>query len=98
MTHKKKSRKKTWTAVLHDHGGYALFDHNGHEVGRYLDQKAGIRHHIVAVQALRMLGQASVKRYPIVFESAEELSLAATTPFVKPKIQKRQEARKQAHG
>ena len=93
MTHEKKSRKKHWTAVLHDHGGYALFDHEGFFVGRYLDQQAGIRHHVTVLQSLRRLGtRVPVECYPIVFQDAEELSAAATTPFVQPKIAKRRQA------
>ena len=92
MTHKPKTRKKHWTAVLHDHGGYALFDENGNVVGRYLDQDMAIHHHAAALQALQRLDEPAIERYPIVYEHAEELSLLATTPFKKPKIAKRKQA------
>ena len=97
MTHEKKSRKKHWTAVLHDRGGYALFDHEGRLVVRCLNRKDGIGHHVRALQTLqRASTMPAPLQYPIVFQEAEELSAAATTPFVKPKIAKREAQRRQA--
>lgn len=91
MTHKTKSRKKSWTAVLHGNGGYALFDHEGRVVIRCLDQQQAIRHHACALQALQHAGVAPAERYPIQFKVAEELSPMATKPFPKLKTRVKRE-------
>lgn len=91
MTPKKKTRKKQWTAVLHDHGGYALFDQEGRVVIRCLDQQQAVRHHACALQALQRAGVAPAERYPIEFKAAEELSPMATKPFPRLKTRVKRE-------
>ncbi len=83
---KKRSRKKTWKIVIHDHGGYAIFDEHGHLVGRFANVEVAAKFHASALQSLLSLTTLKAKAWPVrITRSAEiEMDLPAEPTAMEP--------------
>ncbi len=83
---KKRSRKKTWKIVIHDHGGYVIFDEKGHLVGRFANVEVAAKFHASTLQSLLSLLSLKEKAWPVkITRSAEiEMDLPAEPAATEP--------------